>query len=176
MAGAFQRSILTIFEHFVMRLTLTLLMLTLVLCAKAQFGTNPCVDENRIDKFFQCNDPTFSPVCGCNFVTYRSECVAFRNSGVNTIAYDGVCMEDFFFTAIYPNTVTATLNLYIQFYQSGPALIQVRDAYGKLMLSQNYLSIDSRQFTYYVSDYRPGMYFVFVISGGVFKIEKFVKL
>lgn len=85
-------------------------------------------------------------------------------------------MHDFVFHAIYSNTVTAQLNLFVQFYQESPANIQIRDSYGKLMLNNNYLNIISRQFTFYVSDYKPGMYFVFISSGGFYSVEKFVKL
>jgi len=138
--------------------------------------TQPCQDQNLADPFFQCNDPTFAPVCGCNQVTYRNECAAFRNGGVTLIAHSGVCVNDFFFYAIYSNTVTAELNLYLQFTTSSPTTIQIRDTYGKLMMSQNYLSIDNRQFTWYVSEYTPGMYFVYVSSGGIFSIKKFMKL
>ncbi|MBI1306169.1 MAG: T9SS type A sorting domain-containing protein [Bacteroidetes bacterium] len=137
---------------------------------------NQCVDSSRIDPYFQCNDPTFYPVCGCNGHTYRNECVAFRNAGINQIAYQGVCMEEFFFTSAYPNVVTAELNLYVQFYQLSPASIQIRDVYGKLMYSQNYLNIDSRQFTFQVSDYRPGIYFISLHSGEVFTYVKFIKI
>jgi Kazal-type serine protease inhibitor domain len=136
----------------------------------------PCVDVNLADPFFQCNDPTFAPVCGCNQITYRNECAAFRNGGVTLIAYNGVCLEDVFYYRIYSNTVTAELNLYLQFTKRSPATIQIRDTYGKLMLSKNFLSIDNRQFTWYVSDYTPGMYYVYVISGGIFDIQKFMKL
>ncbi|MCB9241854.1 MAG: T9SS type A sorting domain-containing protein [Flavobacteriales bacterium] len=158
------------------RIALTFIFSLTISSLFAQFPNQMCVDSNRIDPFFQCNDPNFMPVCGCNFKTYRNECVAFRNYGVNTIQYDGVCLEDYLFLSIYPNTVTAQVDAYLQFYKASSASIQIRDAYGKLMFSQNYPVVDKRQFTFYVSDYRPGMYFMFVSTGGIYTYQRFVKL
>ncbi|MBO6515939.1 MAG: hypothetical protein JJ975_05245 [Bacteroidia bacterium] len=139
-----------------------------------QFGQT-CVDSSAIDPFFQCNEPSFLPVCGCNGKTYRNECVAFRNGGVRLISHDGVCINDFFFADIYPNLVSDYINLYLQFADRGPATIQIRNTYGSLLLSQNFLSITSRQFSFDVNGYQPGLYYVFVISGDVFSVLKFMK-
>jgi hypothetical protein len=135
-----------------------------------------CVDSTRIDPFFQCNDPAFIPVCGCNFVTYRNECVAFRNGGVNNILYTGVCQNEYVFADLYPNIVQDNINLYVQFYEKGSATIQIRDVFGNIKLTQNHLSIDNRQFTFSASEYRTGIYYVFVIAGNVSTVLKFVKI
>jgi len=139
----------------------------------AQFN-QPCVDEGRVDPYYQCNDPSFIPVCGCDQVTYRNECVAFRNGGVNQINYTGVCQNDYIFATIYPTFVTEAITLYLQFYDKGSALIQIRNSYGNIMFSQNYLSLTSRQFTIDRTGYEPGIYFCFVISGNVSQVIKFV--
>lgn len=143
--------------------------------ASAQFN-QPCVDVGRVDPFYQCNDPSFIPVCGCDLVTYRNECVAFRNGGVNLINYTGVCQNEYVFAAVYPTLVTDFITLYVQFSDKGSALIQIRNSFGNVMFSQNYLSLTSRQFSIDRSGYQPGLYYVFVITGNVSKVIKFVVL
>ena len=166
---------MSIFDHLLKNFLLILGFCTFAHFSMGQIN-QPCVDQNLADPFYQCNDPTFSPVCGCDNNTYRNECAAFRNGGVTKINYNGVCIEDLLFFAIYSNTVTAELNLYLQFTKASSTTIQIRDTYGKLMLSNNYPNIDNRQFTWFVSDYTPGMYYVYVFTGGVFSIQKFMKL
>lgn len=143
--------------------------------AEAQF-TQPCVDSTQADAFFQCNDASFLPVCGCNRKTYRNECVAFRNYGVKLIDHDGVCQEDYMFAQIYPNQVIDNINLYLQFFDKGPATIQIRNSFGNLLLTQNFLSLSSRQFSYDASSYDSGVYFVFILSGRANIVLKFVKI
>ncbi len=145
------------------------------LTSKAQFNQQ-CVDSGRVDPFFQCNDPSFLPVCGCNLVTYRNECVANRNGGVNFINSDGVCPNDYIYAEIFPTIVTDYITLYLQFYEKGSAFIQIRDTYGKIMFSQNYLSLTSRMFSLDRSGYGTGIYYVLVSAGNVQKILKFVVL
>lgn len=140
-----------------------------------QFTTS-CVEPGLADPFFQCNDPSFLPVCGCDNVTYRNECTAFRNGGVNYNLYDGVCQNDYMYAEVYPTLATDFIQLYLQFYQRSPALIQIRNTYGRTMFSQNYLSIDSRQFSIDKTGYDPGIYYVIIVSGNVSKIIKFVTL
>ncbi len=156
---------------------LVFISLCMGLFSNLSFGqiNQPCVDSTRIDPFFQCNEPSFLPVCGCNGKTYRNECVAFRNGGVNLISHDGVCYNDYFFADLYPNLVSDYINLYIQFYDKGPTTIQIRNTYGSLLLSQNYLSLTSRQFTFDVVSYKPGLYYLFVVSGDVYSVLKFMK-
>ncbi|MFT5723671.1 MAG: hypothetical protein ACI9JN_000788 [Bacteroidia bacterium] len=148
-------------------------ILTISLSATAQFNQG-CIDPGRVDAFYQCNDPSFLPVCGCDQVTYRNECTAFRNGGVNTIIYDGVCQNDFIYATIYPTLVTDFITLYLQFYDKGSALIQIRNTFGNVMMSQNYLSLSSRIFSFERAGYLPGVYYLFVISGNVSQVIKFV--
>lgn len=146
-----------------------------VTTSSAQFNP-PCVDSTRVDPFFQCNDPSFLPVCGCDFKTYRNDCVAFRNGGVNNIQYDGVCQTDYFFAALFPNLVSDRINLFVQFYDKGPLTIQVRNSYGNLILSQNHLSVTYQQYGFDAAGFQSGVYFLFVISGNVHYVLKFVKI
>ncbi len=156
-------------KHF-----LSILFFTLVSQFTYAQINQPCVDPGRVDPYYQCNDPSFLPVCGCDQVTYRNECVAFRNGGVNQINHDGVCQNDYVFATIYPTLVTDFITLYLQFYDKGSALIQIRNSFGKVMFSQNFLSLTSRQFSLERAGYQPGVYYCFVISGNVSSVIKFV--
>jgi hypothetical protein len=152
---------------------LIFILLCMTTSASAQF--DQCVDSGRISRYYQCLQPEFTPVCGCNQVTYRNECEAFRKGGVNLVHYDGVCQNDYMFSAIYPSNVRDIANIYVQFYDKGPLTIQIRDSYGKLMLTQNHLNLHNRQFDIPVNSYTVGVYFVFLISGGSYNIQKFIK-
>jgi len=143
--------------------------------ANAQLN-QPCVDLTIADSFFQCNDPSFLPVCGCDNKTYRNECTAFRNGGVTQIQYDGVCMNDYFYAIIYPTLAQDAVSLYLQFYDKGPVLIQIRSTFGLTVFSQYYPTVDSRQFTFDAGGYKPGVYFMVIQSGNVGKVIKFVKM
>lgn len=138
----------------------------------------PCVDSTRIDAWYQCNDPRFQPVCGCNRKTYRNDCVSFRNFGVNDIASDGVCREDYFFFDFYPNIASHSMQFYLQFYEQGNVTIEIRDSYGKLM----YRLIDGptayMEMTIDLAGYRPGVYLLMVYTRSVGKYEykRFVKV
>ena len=158
----------------VSRISILFCFILVSISADAQLN-QPCVDVNRIDPFFQCNDPSFLPVCGCDFKTYRNECVAFRNFGVNQIQYQGVCREDFLYADLYPTMSTESINLYFQFYQKSSATVQIRSSFGELMYSTNFPSIQTSQLTLDASHYKTGVYFVFVISGGLNTTLKFVK-
>ncbi|MCB9261539.1 MAG: T9SS type A sorting domain-containing protein [Flavobacteriales bacterium] len=159
----------------VWRLSVLLFFQFLFLQSNAQLQ-NVCVDSNQINQYYQCNEPSFTPVCGCNHQTYRNQCEAFRNYGVQSILYDGVCQEEFMFSSIYPNLTSDFFDLYVQFYTKSPLTIQVRDAYGKLVLTQNHLAIDSRKFSFDTTSYHEGLYFVFIISGDVVDIQRYMKI
>jgi hypothetical protein len=150
-----------------------ILFITISQFVSAQIN-QPCVDPGRVDPYYQCNDPSFLPVCGCDLITYRNECVAFRNGGVNQINYTGVCQNEYIFATVYPTLVTDFITLYVQFSEKGSALIQIRNSFGKTMFSQNFLSISSRQFSINRGGYDPGVYYLFVVSGNVSKVVKFV--
>jgi hypothetical protein len=136
----------------------------------------PCVDSNRIDPFYQCNDPRFEPVCGCNFKTYRNDCESFRRHGVNIIFSDGVCQNDIFFFDVYPNLVTFQTQFFLQFYDEGPVTIEIRDAFGKL----NYFKIIQKthyfQETLNLSSFKTGVYFMSVRSGPKIDFRRIIKI
>lgn len=148
--------------------------------ANAQFDF--CVDSNRINPFYQCNDPSFDPVCGCNNVTYRNGCEMTNVAGVNFPAADqnGVCRNDFFFYYFYPNPVIDRMNFVMQFasQETSPATMQIYDIYGNVVYFQllnNILDFPTPPQTITFTNLETGVYVMVIQSRGVFKISKFIK-
>ena len=142
-----------------------------------------CIDSNRVNPNYRCNDPSFDPVCGCNNVTYRNGCEMYNVGGVNypSTTSNGVCRNDYFYTFFYPNPCTDRINFNMQFaYQEyAPVTLQIYSVFGNLMLSQSYTSITSSpspSITIYLTNLKSGMYTLVVRANGVYKIAKFVKL
>jgi hypothetical protein len=142
-----------------------------------------CIDSNRVNPNYRCNDPTFDPVCGCNNVTYRNGCEMYNVGGVNypSITSNGVCSNDYFYSFFYPNPCTDRINFNMQFTDQkyAPVTLQIYSVFGNLMLSQSYTSITSSPsppITIYLSNLKSGMYTLVIRANGVYKISKFVKL
>ena len=142
-----------------------------------------CIDSNRVNPNYRCNDPSFDPVCGCNNVTYRNGCEMYNVGGVNypSTTSNGVCSNDYFYSFFYPNPCNDRINFNMQFaYQEyAPVTLQIYSVFGNLMLSQSYTSITSSPsppITIYLTNLKSGMYTLVVRANGVYKITKFVKL
>lgn len=142
---------------------------------QAQWG-QVCVDSGRIQPYFGCLRPEFTVVCGCNNVTYRNDCVAFNQYGVNTWR-DGVCSNDLFFFDFWPNVVRDQMIFYLKTSVKSSATIEVANAFGKLMFYRILPSVPEPYFyqTFNFLDYRPGIYFVSVRAGSKMETKKFIK-
>jgi len=134
----------------------------------------PCQDSLRKNTYFQCNEPYFSPVCGCTDKTYRNECVSYNVFGVNIIKSSGVCQEQQFMFDFYPNPVKEYINFAIEYFGQGNMTLQIFDTYGKLMYFSNRSNIHRLDDVIYVNGYRPGMYLVTVISGSKYQAKKLI--
>ncbi len=151
------------------------ILLLLASEVQAQFG-QVCVDSNRVQPFFGCTRPEFNPVCGCNLVTYRNDCVAFNNFGVNTWS-DGVCFNDLFFFDFWPNIVNERIDFYLKSTQKVSATLEIVDAFGKLQMYRLFSAIPDPYFTqtFYLSYLKPGVYYVSVRTSQKRMVKKFVK-
>jgi len=162
-----------------LRKLLTYLIFALLLFvtekAQAQWG-QVCVDSGRIQPYFGCLRPEFTVVCGCNNVTYRNDCVAFNQYGVNTWR-DGVCPNDLFFFDFWPNIVRDQMTFYLKTSVKTSATIEVADAFGKLMFYRILPAVPEPYFyqTFNFLEYRPGIYFVSVRAGSKMETKKFIK-
>ena len=160
---------------------LFLLISCLPFFMKAQL-VNPCVDSNRINPFYQCNDPNFDPVCGCNSVTYRNGCEMTNVGGVNYPApgQSGVCPNDLFYYEFYPNPVRNTLNFNMQFtaQQTSPATLQIYNVFGTIVYTQllnNLADFPTPPNSINITGLESGVYVLLVQSQGVNKVSKFIK-
>ena len=144
----------------------------------AQIGVQ-CIDSNRINPWYQCG-PTFSPVCGCDNITYRNECLSYNAAGNNQIQSTGVCQNDFYFFDFWPSLVLDRVDIFMQFApaQSSSATLQIIDTYGNQVylqllnnVSSDFPYIESLNLSYLQS----GVYIFIIQSKGVYKRQKFVK-
>jgi hypothetical protein len=141
--------------------------------AKAQWQ-QPCFEPNRVNEFFQCFEPRYSPVCGCDEKTYRNQCVSYNVSGINWLLSDGVCKNDVFGFDFYPNPSTEIINFSLQFFDRGNMTVQIFDTYGKLMYFKNMAQVTRYDDVIYVGNFRPGLYVITVISGSIYRAKKLI--
>jgi len=134
----------------------------------------PCFEPNRVNEFFQCFEPRYSPVCGCDQKTYRNQCVAYNVAGINWNLNDGVCKNDVFGFDFYPNPSTEIINFSLQFFEQGNMTLQIFDTYGKLMYFSHRAQVARYDDVIYVGNFRPGLYVITVISGNTYKAEKMI--
>jgi len=130
---------------------------------KAQFI--PCVDSIRANAMFQCNDPAYIPVCGCNGITYRNQCAAYNVGGVSDWT-SGVCAGidmDFFPNPIGPNS-ELSINLSFPEFFNGDITLRLVDLYGKTYEQKFFYNVNRMSFQIDMNPMMTGIYFI-VVTG-----------
>lgn len=150
---------------------LKLLTLILTLFAvhnlSAQFTV--CVDSGRVNPMFQCNDPFYNPVCGCNGITYRNQCSAFNQHGVMNWT-SGVCAGidvDFFPNPIGPNS-TLTVNISFPEFVNGNVDVKIVDLYGKTWEQRIVNNFNRISLQLETNAMMTGIYFLVITSSNGF--------
>ncbi len=139
--------------------------------AKAQL--NLCVDSGRSNPMFQCNDPFYNPVCGCNGVTYRNQCTAFNQYGVlNWMS--GVCAGldvDYLPNPVGPGS-DLTINLSYPEFVYGNADIKIIDMYGKTWEQRILNNFNRNSIQIDMNTLMTGIYFIVVSGNNNFRTVK----
>ncbi len=144
------------------------------IAAKAQL---PCIDSGRVNPTFQCNIQFYDPVCGCDNVTYRNQCNAYNNHGVNSWR-SGVCSGldmDFYPNPVGPST-PLTINLSYDEFKTGNADVKIIDMYGKVWEQRIINNFNRMTIQFDVTTLRSGVYLIVAVSSvNTFVVRKFSK-
>ncbi len=159
--------------NFFNKITFGILMFLLLLAGRseAQFGTPSCIDSNMVS-FNPCFGTVYQPVCGCDNVTYRNECLAIAAGIVNFGYVDGPCeFMDFDFS---PNPVNTAGEMKLKIICKDVTDINVWifDTFFR----ERYYQV-SRQFQDIelypdVRGFGNGLFFIVVEAGGVVKVKR----
>lgn len=159
--------------NFFNKIAFGILMFLLLLAGKteAQFTTPSCIDTNMVT-FNPCFGTVYQPVCGCDNVTYRNECLAIAAGIVNFGYVDGPCeFMDFDFS---PNPVNTAGEMKLKIICKDVTDINVWifDTFFR----ERYYQV-SRQFQDIelypdVRGFGNGLFFVVVEAGGVVKVKR----
>ena len=143
---------------------------------KAQF-IQPCIDESRVQPFYQCNDPIIEPICGCNGTTYRNQCEAFNVYGVNNWI-SGVCNGVFLYVSPNPVGPNSPLNIYMSHGENifGNFDLKIIDLYGKVWQQRIINNINAINIQIEVSTLKSGIYVLYLTSSTkVVQVKKIIK-
>jgi hypothetical protein len=144
-----------------------------------------CLDPSRIpDPYFQCLDPIYEPVCGCDNITYRNRCAAENWGGLINDGFaigwteNTVCGNfDFEIVPSMIKNLPVQMNMYSK--TSGEATLYVYDRMGKLVATPEYFHVNGgyvflRQFDF--QSLELGIYFAQLVYNGEYQTRKIGKV
>ncbi|MFM1874682.1 MAG: hypothetical protein RL266_419 [Bacteroidota bacterium] len=113
----------------------------------------------------------FTPVCGCDGVTYRNPCYAEAATVLQYV--DRPCEQ----VAInfYPNPVIYWLYAIIVTKYEADVNLLIFDRNGNIYYSRYLRAVNYEYLTIPVHDFHDGMYILMVESNGVAQFKKFIK-
>lgn len=114
-----------------------------------------------------CQIEQFEPVCGCDSVTYRHPCDAYRIHNVQFYT-NGICNNQAFAVDMYPipfdQSKPLKLAVQMQNNTTGSFQILIWDTYGALQLQRSVYNAYRFDLTLDAYRFHPGVYIVAVVS------------
>ncbi|MCB0820550.1 MAG: hypothetical protein KDC13_08000 [Bacteroidetes bacterium] len=144
----------------------------LLLCLNSgaqTFNQNTCQDTTLISNN-PCYGTSYQPVCGCDNVTYRNECLAYANGLLNFT--QGPCeFMDFDFL---PNPVATIGQLQVKVVCKGITDINVWifDTFFRQKYYERHLQFQEIDLYPDVRGFGNGLFFIVVEANGVVKVKR----
>ncbi len=138
----------------------------------AQF-LQTCVEPARVQPTYMCNQTLYDPVCGCDHKTYRNQCNAYNNHGIN-LWTSGVCSGidvDFYPNPVVQGTMLTVNIAYPDFYM-GNATLYITDMYGKTWEQRFLNNFNRTQIQFDMTAIPTGVYVLVVISSNKVGVSK----
>lgn len=161
-------------------------LIVAVLFPLAASAQTDCVDTYRSPDAFHVIQTDYSPVCGCDGVTYRNSDAAYWWGAINYWTSNTIC--DDFDMDIYPTIVSsdATIPPHLRIYMKypGSATLTIYNNFGKLMLKKLFATSLPEQVIenanpydlYEVQAFPRGVYVVIVTVNGDKKYRKILRV